>query len=215
MSRELIRRTIWCRLDAQVDAPWKRTGFRHANLLGWAKANRGELVWAALVLCQAWIAAGRPAGKQTLGMFESWAEALGGILDVVEVPGLLANADVFRATATDTASEWRAFVLAWWQKFDTERVGVEELFTLAVAQQLLDSVLGDKGEKSQRTRLGLALGKGADRVYGDHRVERAGEDHRGRQTYRLSQVSPPAQQEPATIPTEENADAAQVAEWSA
>ena len=38
------------------------------------KANRGQLVWAALTLCQAWVAAGKPPGKETLGMFEAWAE---------------------------------------------------------------------------------------------------------------------------------------------
>ena len=68
LSRELIRRTLWCRLDAKVDAPWERQGFRHPNLTLWAKAHRGELVGAALTLCQAWIAAGRPVGKRTLGM---------------------------------------------------------------------------------------------------------------------------------------------------
>jgi hypothetical protein len=53
LSRELIRRTLWCRLDARVDAPWERSSFRHPDLVGWAKANRGALVRAALTLCQA------------------------------------------------------------------------------------------------------------------------------------------------------------------
>src|SRR5262249_32643245 len=97
LSRELIRRTLWCRLDARVDVPSEREGFRHPHLVRWAKQHRGELVWGALTLCQAWVAAGRPAGEQTLGMFESWAEVLGGILQVAGVPGLLANAREFRA----------------------------------------------------------------------------------------------------------------------
>ena len=42
-----------------------------------------------------WIAAGKPPGKQTLGMFEAWVETVGGIFDVIEVPGLLANAKQF------------------------------------------------------------------------------------------------------------------------
>jgi hypothetical protein len=194
LSRELIRRTLWCRLDAKVDAPWERTGFRHPNLVGWAKAHRGELVWAALTLCQAWLATGRPAGKQTLGMFESWAEIMGGILEVASVPGLLANARAFRAARTDKVSEWRAFVASWWQEYGEREVGVAELFTLATEQNLLDSVLGDKGENSQRTRLGIALGKAADRVFGDYRMERAGEDHKERQQYRLRCQQTPQRQ---------------------
>lgn len=191
LSRELIRRTLWIRLDARVDAPWERTGFQHPNLIGWATANRGQLVWAALTLCQAWLAAGKPAGRQTLGMFEGWVETMGGILDVAGVPGLLANAQEFRKVATDQASEWRAFVVAWWQEHHDGLVGVADLYTLAVRNQLLDSVLGDKGDKSQRTLLGLALGKVSDRVCGEYRVERGDEDHKGRQQYRL-QYHPPA-----------------------
>jgi DNA primase len=222
MSRELIRRTVWSRLDAKVDAPWERSVFRHPNLIGWAKANRGALVGAALTLCQAWVAEGKPPGKQVLGMFESWAETIGGILDVAGVPGLLANAKEFRADRADKVSEWRAFVAAWWHEHASEKVGVDQLFALAVRDKLLDSVLGDKGERSQRIRLGQAMVKAADRVYGDYRVERAGDDHKGRQQYRLQQVAAkPAETKPdeasatsaATPSTPPGAE--DVQEWSA
>jgi hypothetical protein len=56
LSRELMRRAVWCRLDANVDCPWRRTGFRHPHLLRWAQDHRRDLVWASLVLCRAWIA---------------------------------------------------------------------------------------------------------------------------------------------------------------
>jgi hypothetical protein len=188
MSREMIRRTVWCRLDAKVDAPWERQEFRHPNLISWAKSQRGPLVGAALTLVQAWIATGRPRGTQMLGMFESWAETMGGILEVAGVPGLLSNSREFRAKHADKVSEWRAFVTCWWQEYREQSVGVEEVFRLVTQQALLDSVLGDKGEKSQRTRLGLALGKAADRVFGDYCLERAGEDHKARQQYRLRRL---------------------------
>jgi hypothetical protein len=185
LSRELIRRTIWCRLDARSDAPWERTEFRHKDLLAWAKEHRGELVWAALVLCQAWVAAGRPAGKETLGMFESWAQTIGGILEVAGVPGLLANAKKFRQEAADKGAEWRAFVAAWWAEFGDRPVGVKDLYDLVTREKLLDSVLGDKSETSQRIRLGVALGKARDRVIGTYRIRGAEEDHSQRQMYRL------------------------------
>jgi len=122
-------------------------------------------------------------------MFESWVETVGGILDVAGVPGLLTNAKEFRQTAADKASEWRAFVAAWWQNYNGERVGIAELFTLVTEQKLLDSVLGDKGEKSQRTRLGMQMSKMTDRVFGNYRIERAGEDHCDRQLYRLVAIT--------------------------
>jgi hypothetical protein len=192
LSRELIRRTVWCRLDARTDAPWERTGFRHKNLMKWVKQHRGELVWAALVLCQAWIAAGRLPGTQTLGMFESWAETMGGILQVAGVTGLLTNATTFRQQATDKAGDWREFVVAWWQQFAGERVGVHALFELAEREQLLGSVLGDKQGRAAQTRLGMALAKMRGRVIGSYRILADDDDHKGRRTYRLESIPSPA-----------------------
>jgi putative DNA primase/helicase len=210
LSRELIRRTLFCRLDAKTDTPWLREEFRHADLLAWAKANRGDLVWAALTLVRAWLAAGRPPGKARLGMYEAWAATVGGILDVAGVPGLLANAKAFRAARADQVGEWRAFIAAWWAKFGGRAVGVHDLFDLVKAEALLDSVVGDKGERSQRTRLGVELGRAADRVFGAYRVTRAGTDHKDRQLYQVVEVAPPgpaAPPAPAAPPDE--------AEWSA
>src|SRR5205085_351004 len=48
MSTEIARRTVRIRMDAKLDRPWLRTGFRHANLRHWATDNRGLLVWSAL-----------------------------------------------------------------------------------------------------------------------------------------------------------------------
>jgi putative DNA primase/helicase len=191
LSRELIRRTLFCRLDAKTDAPWLRDEFRHPDLLAWAKANRGDLVWAALTLVRAWLAAGRPPGTARLGMYESWVATIGGILRVAGVPGLLANAKEFRAARADQVGEWRAFVAAWWARFAGREVGVRDLFRLATELSLLDSVLGDQGERSQRTRLGLALARSVDRVFDVYRLSAAGEDHAGRQQYALQPVASP------------------------
>jgi len=200
LSRELIRRTVWCRLDARVDAPWERTGFRHPNLIGWAKSNRGQLVGAALTLGRAWIACGRPRGTEVLGQFEAWTAVMGGLLEVAGVRGLLANAPTLRAVRADAASELRAFAPTWWATFADQAVGVESLFRLAVAEQLLDEVLGDKGERSQRTRLGRALGKAVDQVYGQYRLERVGVDHKSRQQYRLRLLAEVTQELEGQLP---------------
>jgi putative DNA primase/helicase len=191
LSRELRRRTVPSRVDAQMSEPWERKEFRHPKLIRWAGQNRGQLIWAALVLCQAWMAAGKPAGKETLGSFEAWAEVMGGILEAAGVPGFLGNLKEFHATAVDWVSEWQEFVSQWWKAHQGAPVGVQELFALATANTLLDSVLGDKGERSQRTRLGQALARVADRVFGEHRIERdTKKDHSDRQQFRLVQVGP-------------------------
>ncbi|HZQ03697.1 MAG TPA: hypothetical protein VFA88_06740 [Gaiellaceae bacterium] len=102
LSAELTRRAVRIRLDAGVELPELRTGFRHPDLLRWAREHRAELVWAALVLGRAWVAAGCPDGPNPqLGGFEEWSRVLGGVLHVAEVPGFLANVDEMREVGLD------------------------------------------------------------------------------------------------------------------
>ncbi|QEL17632.1 hypothetical protein [Limnoglobus roseus] len=184
LSRELVRRTLWCRLDAGVERPAERTGFRHPHLLAWVRENRGRLVAAVLTLVQGWLARGRPPGSQTMGMYESWAEVVGGVLDVAGVPGLLANRDTFR-DAQQPADDWPAFLHAWWAAHQGKAVGVAALFDLAVRGKYLDGVLGDGSVQSQRCRLGRAVTKMVDRVQGEYRVRLGDPDNCRRQQYRL------------------------------
>src|SRR5918912_1588989 len=93
MDTQTARRVVRSRLDPKVDRPWLREPgqFRHPDLRAWALANRGELVWAALVLVQAWVDQGRPPGGVTPGSYEAWARTMGGILANAGIPGFLAN----------------------------------------------------------------------------------------------------------------------------
>ena len=152
-SNELARRLVRIRLDAHVDQPWRREGFRHANLLAWTRANRAALVAACLTLGGAWIAAGRPRHG-----------IMGGILEAAGVPGFLANLDEMYEAADAEGAVWRAFVAAWWERHGTAEVGTAELHELALACEP-PLPLGDGGERSQRTRLGRALGRLRDRVF--------------------------------------------------
>jgi hypothetical protein len=54
---------------------------------------------------------------------------------------------------------------AWFEEYKYEVVGVKNLYSLAVNKLLLDSILGDRGNRSQRTNLGLALAKHSGRIY--------------------------------------------------
>lgn len=71
ISDEFARRIIPIRLDAGVERPEDRRGFRHENLPEYVQAHRSELVSACLSLVQTWIDEGMPRGKATLGRFEA------------------------------------------------------------------------------------------------------------------------------------------------
>jgi hypothetical protein len=162
LSSELTRRTVRCRLDARIDRPWLRDGFRHPDIRCWAKARRGELVAAALTLIQSWIAAGQPLGSKTLGMFETWAKVMGGILDVAGVPGFLGNLEEFYERADTDAATWSGFMEAWYAANGSSEVKAADLWRLATEAGL---DLGDGKEASQKIRLGKLLRQQRDRVF--------------------------------------------------
>ena len=185
LSKELLRRTVRCRLDRGRERPAEHAGFRHPRLLAWTRDHRGGLLGAALTLVRAWVARGRPPGAEVMGMYESWAEVVGGVLEVAGVPGLLANRAEFQREQGGAQDEWPAFLAAWGRAFGDRAVDVGALHQLAVREKYLDAALGDRGERSERTRLGMAVTKQLNRVTGGGRVVTAGANDKGRPTYRL------------------------------
>src|SRR5262249_26720528 len=154
-------RTVRIRLDAGLSRPWLRAGFRHPDLVAWTMANRSPLVTAALTLAQAWLSRGRPAGQHPrLGTYEAWSDVLGGILDTAGISGFLGNLPQFyEDVVDDESSAWHALASAWWGRYGDALVGVKEIWQLTQGDSAVDLDLGDKGEKSQRTRLGKLLGR--------------------------------------------------------
>jgi putative DNA primase/helicase len=161
-SNEMARRMVRIRLDPHEDQPWLREGFRHANLLAWVWQNRARLVAACLTLGQAWIAAGRPRHRKTIGSFEGWSEVMGGILEIAGVSGFLGNLKEMYERSDVEGTVWRAFVAQWWERYGTADVGAADLFELAL-QSELPLARGD--ERAKKTSLGQALVRMRDRIF--------------------------------------------------
>lgn len=178
LSNEITRRTVRIRLDAQVDRPHLRpqSAYRHPDLRQWLHATRPQLVAAALTLIQAWLAAGRPLGRRSMGNFEAWAAVMGGILAHADIPGFLDNLDEFYDGSDDETAQWNTFVHAWAARHGECVVGVSDLFDLIGNDIPID--LGDKTELSRKIRLGKLLGKKRDRVFAGYRILAAGEAQR-------------------------------------
>ncbi len=189
LSRELARRCVSIRIDPRTDRPWLRSQFRHPDLPDWIRANRGQLIHAALTLIQNWIAQGQAPGSTRLGSFERWSETMGGILAAAGIPGFLGNLEALYATADAEGTMWRDFVAAWWEAHKDQPVRVSELAELCTKGEFMAQVLGDGTDRSQSTRLGKALQNARDRVFGSHRIEAAGRDAASkRPVYRLSSL---------------------------
>ena len=71
--RTLGRRVVPLDLDAGLEVPEDRTGFRYPDLLGHVREQRPQLVAAALTILRGFHVAGRPLhGGARMGSFEAW-----------------------------------------------------------------------------------------------------------------------------------------------
>lgn len=167
MDGDIYRRIAWIRLQPQECT--NRT-FHHRDALEWIEEHRGLLIWAIVTLIQNWIAQGQPQGKNSLASFEGWSCVMGGILDAAGVLGFLDNFQALEEQADQEGLMWEQFCDAWWSQYERKEVLPKQLWCLAVKKDLLHEVLGDGNERSQKTRMGLALRKQKDRSFGVHTI---------------------------------------------
>jgi hypothetical protein len=190
LSSEMTRRTIRIRLDPKMDRPWTRDSesFRHPRLLEWTKENRGELIWAALTMAQAWIAddCPKPENKAALGMFEEWCHVIGGILQVAGINGFLENLNEFYKVSDAEGETVRSFINSWWDEYQQKEVGVSELYTLIDQNDMPLDLGRSTTEKGQKIYLGKFLSNLRDRQFDNYRVTAAGT----RQRANLWKLSP-------------------------
>jgi hypothetical protein len=132
LGGDIPRRAYRVRLDPKIAQPWRRTGFKHPELLAFVRENRPRIVAAGLTLCRAWFAAGKPDGtngRAPFGKFESWERVIGGVLAHAGVSDFLANLDEFYEDADEDAGDWEAFLAEWHEAFGTAAQTLQELYS--------------------------------------------------------------------------------------
>ena len=203
LSNENVRRVVPIRLDAGVERPAERTGFRHPDLMAWATKNRELLVGACLTIVQHWVAAGMPGGSRMLGRYEQWSSVMGGILDVASVDGFLGNRErLYHAADRDTV-EWVAFCAVWAEAYGNIPVTAKDLLDVAKSKNLLLDFWAGRSQLSAQQRIGHALARQVDRVFGPWAIRSAGTHPESRNhAYRLAPG--PTQGSPKTPETPPN-----------
>jgi hypothetical protein len=214
MSQELARRVVQIRIDANLERPEQRDGFKH-RLPDWAFANRRDLVRACLVLVRAWVAAGMPKRQppQQVGSFEAWAETMSGILTTVGITGFLENWGDGLNDLNSSEGEWAEFVHAWYGQFAEGWKTTKELYeTLCMEYEygrgslrtgLLGSIFSRDSKAGGDHQLGLALSRKKNTVIGsykiEHRAQNKSNDHKTRWRLQAVQPVPPTEPEPAPL----------------
>jgi hypothetical protein len=164
LSTDMARRTVLVRLDARRERPWKRTEFTH-ELPRWAFEHRSELVSAALCAVRAWIDRGRPIGRVPLGSYTQWAAVMGGLLEVLRVPGFLENLDDLyeEADAEGAANRW--LVARWYGKYHNEWTTIGKIYAEASGDDDCPLDLGSGNDSARRHALALHLDRIRDRIF--------------------------------------------------
>jgi hypothetical protein len=183
---DLPRRCVWVRLDAKLAEPWRRTAFRHPDLMTWVRERRGELLWALLTLGHAWWASGCPEPR-TAGFagFQDWCRTVGGVLTHAGVSGFLGNFDRFYSEVDDGAPQFGRFLRAWHQVFGSAPVRVAQIVDhikrddselCDALPETLAEFADEKSNGKLSHRLGNLLRRKVDVRHGKDciRVERAG-----------------------------------------
>ena len=172
LSNELARRSVPIRLDARMERPFERSGFRHGNVIAYAELNRGRLIAAALTIIRAWIVAGRPKPARTLGSYESWAHVIGGTLTHAGITGFLENVDRLLQDADAEGAALRAFVDLWADEHADRNVSAATLVPLAEQAEINVGTTSESKRDPRTQRLAKLLSTNRDRVFGSHRVEK-------------------------------------------
>jgi len=183
VGKDMGRRCYSIRLDAGTEQPWMGRTFRHPGLIEWVKKRRLDILWAILTLARAWYSANCPDHKApTLGTFEDWSRIAGGILAHAGVGDFLGNLEDLYGNVDEDGPQWEHFFHAWYQANGTNEVTTAEVVHQINMQKGLRDALPDELALHQndtgklRVRLGQALSRRRDALYGAYRLERTGHD---------------------------------------
>jgi hypothetical protein len=167
MSRDIADRASRIRLDAGVDRPSERTGWRHSDIRAWTAQHRERLLSAVLELVEvarqesaAWTAAW--TGPRH-GRYGRWSSVVGPVVAAAGLGDQLLGSRAEVAELGDPESaEWAALVTEWAQRGgQMSPAGV--LATYCVDRGLLSGVLGDA--RTAPRALARALTGLRDRVW--------------------------------------------------
>ena len=162
MAAELVNRTLHIRLDAGVERPDHRNGFRRPNVTDYLLDNLPRLRNAALSLVHHWLEAGRPVASEhpkALRRFPAWQRQTAAVLEAAGYADFTGNAVEFEERAvTEAEASQHPFIQWWWATHRGNPVGVKELAPMALGNAEdddEDGMLQVKGttEKIRRANL--------------------------------------------------------------
>lgn len=168
---DLKRRVVPIRLEPDTEHPEHRSNFRHPNLERWVIEHRGELLGAVLTIWRAWLAAGRPRAKVTMGSFERWAGVVGGALECVGITGFLADTAEWLDDSDPDADGWGAHLASLSKQFGDEPFTVKQVAERVEVGLIELPYIKRDPDRSLAHIIGNAYRSVRGRWHGGHRLD--------------------------------------------
>ncbi|MEX0653992.1 MAG: hypothetical protein WD151_07710 [Phycisphaeraceae bacterium] len=124
VAADTTRRIIHIRLDVLEEHPEDRSDFRHPDLVGWLKQERGRLLAAALTILSAYIRSGKPKQDLTpMGSFEGWSRLVRETVVWLGLPDPCLTR-VKLAESADTTVDTLTQLITAWSNYDPHNSGI-------------------------------------------------------------------------------------------
>jgi hypothetical protein len=185
------RRAAHIRLASPDEHPEERTGFQHADLRGWLRAERPRLLVEAVTLLAGYIGAGAPSAKlPPWGSFEGWSDLIRGALVWVGEADPGDTREELRRDSDHEAAALRSLVAGWSEIAGnlggrcTVRAVLTELGKSGDSYPTLRTALGEltstpPDKLPTAHRVGFLLRKFRERVVGGKRLVSTSNDRNG------------------------------------
>jgi hypothetical protein len=190
---DLGRRVVPIDLDAHVEHPEDRGGWRYPDLLRWVREHRAELLVAALTILRGYHVAGRPAHRcgPRKGSFEGWDDLIRGAVVWAEFGDPLAGTERIRREDDSDVAALRHALEQWGEAFLDQPTTAAEAVAAAIQKadpkgannpSLRDALhaLAPRRDKLDAVSLGYALRRVRGRIVSGRSFEAVGEERGGR-----------------------------------
>lgn len=176
LAGDTARRTMYCRLDSQVEHPEDRTRFRYPQLLSYVKQHRCELAVDAATIMRAWHFAGKPkSANHQWGSFEAWNDTIPQVMVWLGLANPMETRQSVREA--DSSSEQLSLLHAAMEEIDPNGNGVtaaeiERLLGTECCPESLRQAIAElvSGRLNVR-KIGAALRRYKGRVLAGRRLE--------------------------------------------
>lgn len=159
VKRDMHRRTVISYIDAGMERPETRSGFKVANLKEWAEQNRMRILSAMYTMLRAHAQAGYPTGgEKLLGNFEVWSRRVANCLVWLGLVNPVRSQERLRADDPEIQNRIALMrALAGWQE-TRKAIGGSSSWTTSDLRAAVSGSMGGDTELSEAIMAGVHKG---------------------------------------------------------